>query len=71
MFALRSMRIAKHQHAGIDEQPAIAIFRKAGEAIDIGDADAGRLQGLDQRIGQPLRKLVQRHQAAGRIRGNH
>ena len=29
--------------------------------------DAGRLQRLDQRIGQPLRQLVERHQAVGRV----
>ena len=38
MLSLRSFCIAKREHAGIDEQPAIAIFGKAGEAIDIGHA---------------------------------
>ena len=65
------LRIAKRQHAGIDEQPAIAIFGKPGEAIDIGHVDAGSLQRLDERIGQPLRELVQRYQAAGGIGGRH
>ena len=56
--------IAQHQHAGIDEQAAIAVFGKAGQAVDVGDRDAGPLQRLDQRIGEPLRQLVQRHEAA-------
>ena len=30
-----------------------------------------RLQRFDERIGQPLRELVQRYQAAGGIRGRH
>ncbi len=68
VLALRGFGIAKREHAGVDEQSAVAIFGKAREAVDIGHADAGRLQRLDQGIGQPLRKLVQRHQTAGRIR---
>ena len=61
--------IAQGQHAGVDEQPAIAVFGQAGEAVDIGHVDAGGLQRLDQRIGQPLRQLVQRHEAVGRVVG--
>ena len=61
--------IAKREHAGVDEQSAVAIFGKAGQAIDIGDVDAGSLQRFDERIRQPLRELVQRYETAGRIRG--
>ena len=69
MLALHGGRIAQRQHAGVDEQPAVAIFREAGEPVDVGDLDAGPLQRLDQRIGQPLRQLVQRHQPAGFVVG--
>ena len=61
--------IAQRQHADIDEQAAIAVFGKPGEAVDVGHLDAGALQRLDQRIGQPLRELVQRHEAVGRVVG--
>src|SRR6476660_5127809 len=44
MLSLRIGYIAKRQHAGIDEQPAIAIFGKAGQAIDVTDIDG--LTGL-------------------------
>ena len=33
--------IAQHQHAAIDEQAAIAVFGKPGEAVDVGHGDAG------------------------------
>ena len=33
--------------------------------------DAGALQRLDQRIGQPLRQLVQRHQPVGGVARRH
>src|SRR6185369_373606 len=46
VFLLGRSCIAKRQHAGIDEQPTIAIFGKAGQAIDIGDVDARPLQRL-------------------------
>ena len=60
-------RIAQDQYACVDQQPAIAIFGKTGQTIDVGDDEARRLQRLDQRIGQPLGELVQRHQAGGEI----
>ncbi len=59
--------VAQGQHAGVEEQAAVAIFGKARQAVDVGDRDAGRLQRLDQRVGEPLRELVQRHEAARRI----
>ena len=63
----RVRRIAQREHAGVDEQPAIAVFGQAGQAVDVGHRDARRLQRLDQRIGEPLRQLVERHQAVGRV----
>ena len=67
MLALGLGGIAQLQDARVDEQAAIAVFGEAGQAVDVGDLDAGRLQRLDQRIGQPLRQLVQRHEAGRRI----
>ena len=52
VLALRRGRVAQRQHAGVDEQPAVAVFREAGEPVDVGDLDAGPLQRLDQRIGR-------------------
>ena len=40
---MATVRIAKGERAKIDEQPAVAIFCKAREAIDIGYADASCL----------------------------
>jgi len=52
-----------------DEQPTVAILGKAGQAIQIGDGDAGFLERLDERIGEPLRELVERHQPGGARHG--
>ena len=59
----------KVQHARVDEQAAVAVFGKARQAVDVGHLDAGRLQRLDQRVGQPLRQLVQRHEPARGVVG--
>ena len=34
--AVGIVRIAQREHAGVDEQAAIAIFGEAGEAVDVG-----------------------------------
>src|SRR5438270_6503519 len=56
-------RIPRHERVQVDEQAAVAIFGQSAERVDIGDLNAGRLQRLDQRISQPLRELVERHEA--------
>ena len=56
-------RMLGHQHAEIDQQAAIAILGKRGQPVQIRDLDAGVLERLDQRVGEPLRELVERHQA--------
>ncbi len=58
---------SRRDHAGVDEQAAVAVFGEPGQAVDVGDRDAGLLQRLDQRIGEPLRQLVERHEAVGRV----
>ena len=60
-------RIAQRDHAEIDEQAAIAVFGKAGQAVHVADFKSRLLQRLDQRIGQPLRQLVERHETVGRV----
>ena len=67
MRAIGVRGIAQAQHLVIDEQATIAVFGKPGEAVDVGDLKSGALERLDQRIAQPLRQLVQRHEAGGRI----
>ena len=71
VLALGFAGVAQGQHARVDEQAAVAVFGKARQAVDVGHLDAGRLQRLDQRVGQPLRELVQRHEPArGVVRGH-
>ena len=65
--APRVLGVAQHQRAGIDEQPAIAILRKSGQAIDGGHGNPGAFHRLDQGIGEPLRQLVERHEPVGGI----
>ena len=63
--------VAQGQHARVDEQAAVAIFGEARQAVDVRHLDAGRLQRLDERVGEPLRELVQRHEPArGVVRGH-
>src|SRR5262249_46882979 len=45
--------VAKLEHAGVDEQAAVAVFGEAREAIERGPLDASRLQWLHERVGQP------------------
>ena len=63
MRALGIGGIAQAQHLVIDEQAAIAVFGEPSEAVDVGDVKSGALERFDQRIAQPLRQLVQRHEA--------
>ena len=67
VLARRVGGIGEGEHARVHEQAAVAIFGEAGEAVDVDDLDARLLERLDQRIGQPLRELVQRHEAVARI----
>ena len=55
------------QRARIDQQPAVAIFRQAGQRIEFDDFQARAFERLDQRIAHPLRELVERHQPHGRM----
>ncbi|MGY3470370.1 hypothetical protein ACVW0I_007241 [Bradyrhizobium sp. LM6.11] len=47
MRALGVSRIAQAQHLVIDEQAAIAVFGKPGQAVDVGDVESGALERLD------------------------
>src|SRR4051812_20537445 len=51
--------IPEPQHAGVHEQPTIAVLGQPGEPVEVDDLDAGPFQRLDQRIGKPLRELVE------------
>src|SRR5262249_4149859 len=59
--------IEEANYARVCEQTAIAILGQPSEPVDIGHVDARRLDRLDQRIGKPLRQLVERHQLVGRV----
>lgn len=65
----RFFRVPRNERAEIHQQAAVAIFGQAGEAVDVDDFDARALQGLDQRIGQPLRQLVEGDDLIGRVGG--
>ena len=49
----------------IQEQPPVAIFRQTGEFVNPSDGDTRCQDGLDERVGQPLGQLVERHEAGG------
>ena len=55
-------RVAQRDHARIEKETAIAVFRQAGEIVDVDDLDPRPLQRLDQGIAQPLRELVEGHE---------
>jgi hypothetical protein len=59
------------QHAGVDEQAAVAVLGQAGQSIEAAHLHAGPLEGLQQRIGEPLRELVERHPAVGEAVAAH
>ena len=53
------------QHAGVDEAGRRCGTRAAPvSASTLGHRDAGPFERLEQRIGEPLRELVERHQPA-------
>src|SRR5215510_3666336 len=59
----RICRIPQDQNPRIHEQPAVAILSKTGKPIDVSYGIARPLQRLYERIGKPLRQLVQRDEA--------
>src|SRR5215475_9963909 len=60
-------RLTQSQNAHVHEQTAIAIFGKTGQPIEFIDLDACGPQWLDERICEPLRKLVQWNETIGDI----
>jgi hypothetical protein len=54
------------QQLQVKEQTPVAIFRQTGEFVNPSDSDTGRQHGLDERVGQPLGQLVERHEAGGK-----
>ena len=53
----------------VEQQSAVAVFGQAGQAVQPGDRKPGFLQRLEQRIGQPLRELVERRPNPARSAG--
>jgi hypothetical protein len=51
------------QHAGVEEQAAVAVLGQAGQGVQPIDLHAGPFKGLEQRVGEPLRQLVEGHPA--------
>ena len=45
MRRVRLARVAQAQHAGIDEQAAVAVFRQARQPVDVGHLDARPCSG--------------------------
>jgi hypothetical protein len=54
------------QHAGVQQQAAVAVLGQAGQLVEAAHLDAGPFEGLQQRVGQPLRQLVEGHPAVAR-----
>ena len=53
------------QKLQVKQQAAVAIFRQTGEFVNPGDSYTRCEDGLDERVGQPLGQLVERHEAGG------
>src|SRR5262245_3262630 len=67
MHKLHGGRVAQDEHTGVEHQPAVAVFSKAGQTVDVDNVKARGLQRLDQRIGEPLRQFVQWHETRGAV----
>ena len=61
--SLREVGIARHDHAGVEQQAAVAVLGQAGQRVDLVHLHAGPLKRLEQRVREPLRQLVERHPA--------
>jgi hypothetical protein len=72
-FQLRRQRgrVAQDDHAAVDQQAAVAVFGQAGERVEAAHLHAGPLEGFEQRVGEPLRQLVEGHPAVGQARAVH
>ncbi len=62
-------RLTRTDHAEIDQQTAVAIFRQGGEFVEPGHGQSCMLDRFEERIGQPLRQLVKRHDLVGVVAG--
>src|SRR5690349_20602881 len=51
--------VLRHQHARVDEEPAIPVLREAGQRVQALDPPSRSLERLDERVGEPLRELVE------------
>ena len=56
--------ILQGEHPGIEKEPTVAVFRQPREPVDVHHREAGPFERLDERVGEPLRELVERHEAA-------
>ncbi|MNR17278.1 hypothetical protein D3C85_1339290 [compost metagenome] len=66
MRARREIGVARHHQLEVEQQAAVAVLGQAGQGVEPGDGEAGVLERLQQRIGQPLGELVERHQPVRR-----
>src|SRR5262245_1532315 len=64
-------RRARADHAEIDEEAAVAIFGERGELVQPLHGEPRRLERLGERIGEPLRELVEGHDPIGGVAGAH
>jgi hypothetical protein len=55
----------------VDEQASVAIFRQRRELARPFDRERRCLERREQRIGEPLRELVERHDTVGAVAGAH
>ncbi len=66
MSARNRPGIARHDDAHVPEQTAVALLRESGQPTHVGHGQSGLFQRLDERVRQPLREFVKRHEAAHR-----
>ena len=62
----RSASLIELQHAGVEQQAAVAVFGQRGQRVAVDDRVARPFERLEQRIREPLRQLVERHEACRR-----
>ncbi len=68
---LRVGRRTRTNGAEIDQQAAVSIFGKRGERVELHHHEARGFERLEQRIGEPLGQLVERHDVIGGIAPKH
>src|SRR5262249_7741781 len=67
----RINRCARADDTEIDEEPAVAVFGEGGEVTNSINANPRGFERLDERIGEPLRQIVEWYDSFTIVAGTH